>query len=178
MVFSGNMQPSKLSLIVAVSHNGVIGRRGELPWKLSADLQRFKRLTMGHHIVMGRKTFESIGRLLPGRTSVIVTRQPEYHFAGAVVVHSLADAISLAEGDDELFVIGGGEIYQEALPLAARIYLTRVHVDVEGDAFFPEPASDQWTEVSRNEHATDAKNQYDHSFVVFERTDPVRLDQS
>ncbi len=124
-----------LSLIVAVAKNGVIGRENALPWHLPEDLRRFKSLTLGHHLIMGRKTFESLGRVLPGRTSLIVTRDPSWSFPGAVVVHSLAAAVDAAAGDCEAFVIGGATLFQEAAPLATRTYLTRVLVDVPGDTY-------------------------------------------
>ena len=171
-----------LSLIVAISTNGVIGRGDDLPWRLSADLRRFKRLTMGHHIVMGRKTHESIGRELPGRTSVVVTRSPDYHSnaatdvgaveganEGIVVVHSLDEAIALAEGDDETFIIGGAEIYRQALPLAGRLYVTRVHADVDGDVFFPEFDLSRWRLLEEEHHEPDEKNAHPYSFQVYER---------
>ncbi|MBX9632520.1 MAG: dihydrofolate reductase, partial [Burkholderiales bacterium] len=119
------MRP-RVSLIAAVASNGVIGRDGRMPWHLPEDLKRFKALTMGHAIVMGRKTFDSIGRLLPGRRTIIVTRQPNYRVEGAEVVSSIDDAIALARNDDEVFVIGGGEIYAQALPLATRLHLTEI----------------------------------------------------
>jgi dihydrofolate reductase len=139
----------RLSLIAAVAANGVIGRGGALPWHLPEDLKRFKALTLGHHIVMGRKTYESIGRLLPGRTTVIVTRQRDYAAPGAVVAASIEDAITRCTGDDEVFVIGGAQIYQAALPIADRLYLTEVMADVEGDTHFPAFDRRQWRERSR-----------------------------
>lgn len=158
-----------LSLIVAISENAVIGRDGELPWRLSADLRRFKRLTMGHHIVMGRKTFESIGRLLPGRKMIVVTRREEYKPAGVIVARDLSAAIEAAAGDDEVFVIGGGEIYRQAIEMADRIYLTRVHAEVEGDVTFPEIDWSQWRNLEETHHAADAKNQFAHTFAVLTR---------
>jgi dihydrofolate reductase len=125
------------SLIVAMARNRVIGRGNAMPWHLPSELQRFKRITLGHHIVMGRRTFESIGRLLPGRTSVIVTRNPTYAVDGAVVVHSLDDALAACAGDDEPFVIGGAQLFAEALPLARRIHLTTIDAEVEGDVLMP-----------------------------------------
>jgi len=125
------------SLIVAMARNRVIGRGNAMPWHLPSELQRFKRITLGHHIVMGRRTFESIGRLLPGRTSVIVTRNPTYAIDGAVVVHSLDDALAACAGDDEPFVIGGAQLFAEALPLARRIHLTTIDAEVEGDVLMP-----------------------------------------
>src|SRR5262245_32500467 len=124
--------PSRLSLIVAMSQNRVIGANGTIPWHLPDELQLFKRLTMGHHMVMGRRTWDSIGRLLPGRTTVIVSRQPGYRVAGAIVAHSLEEAITACAADDEIFVIGGAELFRAALPLADRLYLTVVQASVAG----------------------------------------------
>jgi len=159
----------RVSLIVAMQRNGVIGRDGDLPWHLPADLKRFKRLTMGHHIIMGRKTFESIGRLLPGRTSVVVTRQSDFAAAGAVVTHSLNDAIAASSDDEESFIIGGAEIYQQALALVDRIYLTEVDADVAGDARFPNFDRSQWAVVERTEHPADERNDHPHTFTVLQK---------
>ncbi len=136
----------QISIIAAMAENGVIGRDGQLPWHLKADLQRFKRLTMGHTIIMGRKTWESIGRPLPGRRMVVVTRQNGYQAEGVQVAASLDDALALARlaGDEEAFIIGGAEIYRLALPLADRLYLTRVLAPVEGDTTFPEFDASHW----------------------------------
>jgi dihydrofolate reductase len=134
---------------------GVIGNQGKLPWHLPAELQRFKSLTMGHHLVMGRKTWESIGRPLPGRTSIVVTRDPTYQAPGAAVAHSVLAAIGLAGTDPEIFVIGGAEIFGVALPRANRIYLTRVDREYSGDVVFPQLAGEQWTTVHRETHAAE-----------------------
>ena len=164
-------RPARVSLIVAMAHNRVIGHDGRLPWRLPADQQRFKALTMGHHIIMGRKTWESIGRALPGRTSVVVTRNKTYTAAGATVVGSLSDALRLARGDPEAFVVGGGELYREALPLAERIYLTELEDDYPGDAFFPPLTQAEWCVVQREEHpAQSAEPAW--NFVVYERVRP------
>jgi dihydrofolate reductase len=157
-----------LSLIVAMARNRVIGRDGKLPWRLPADLQRFKALTLGHHIIMGRRTWESIGRPLPGRVSIVVTRNPAYSAAGATVVNSLADALMLAGDDSEAFVIGGGEMYREALPLADRIYLTELQADFPGDALFPPLAPGAWR-AARSEHHPAQQDQPAWDFVVYER---------
>lgn len=133
-----------LSLIVAHADNRVIGLNNQLPWHLPEDLKRFKQLTMGHHIIMGRKTYESLGRLLPGRTTVIVTRDPNYAVAGALIVHSLPQALAVCAGDDEPFLIGGAELYAVGLPYVTRLYVTRIHLDVAGDAFFPALEMTQW----------------------------------
>lgn len=133
-----------LSVIVALAKNRVIGLNNTLPWHLPEDLKRFKQLTMGHHIIMGRKTYESLGRLLPGRQTVIVTRNPDYKADGAIVVHSLEQAISVSSADSEAFLIGGAELYQQSLPLAKRLYLTMIDAEFEGDAYFPEIELDHW----------------------------------
>jgi len=160
---------TRQSLIVALSENGVIGRGGRLPWRLSADLRRFKQLTMGHTIVMGRKTFESIGRPLPGRSSIVVTRQADYRPPGVKVAASLDEAQRRAAGDTELFYIGGGEIYRQVLPQVERIYMTRVHAQVTGDTVFPELAPGQWRLIEQSEHSADEKNDLPFSFLVYER---------
>lgn len=159
----------KISLIVAMSPQGVIGRNGDLPWRLSADLQRFKKITFGHHIIMGRRTFESIGRCLPGRTTVIVTRNPEYCQPEAQVVTSLDQALLVCSTDDEVFIIGGAQIYQLALPRVDRLYRTLVHVEVPGDTYFSSIDWSQWEKIEDQRHTADQKNEYDYSFQVFER---------
>ena len=120
-----------------MARNRVIGRGNAMPWHLPSELQRFKRITLGHHIVMGRRTFESIGRLLPGRTSVIVTRNPAYAVEGAIIVHSLDEALRACVGDDEPFVIGGAQLFEQALPLARRIHLTTIDAEIDGDVLMP-----------------------------------------
>jgi dihydrofolate reductase len=174
----------RYSLIVAMSKNCVIGRAGGLPWRLSADLRRFKRLTMGHHIIMGRKTYESIGRPLPGRTSVVVTRDVDYQpntpvaelaqsFDGqpqqVLVALSIDDAKRLAAGDDEVFFIGGGEIYRQVLPLVDRIYMTAVRAEIAGDTYFPELDCSHWRLVETVQGQVDEKNEYDHAFLTYDR---------
>ena len=161
----------RYSLIVAMSENRVIGRAGGLPWRLSADLRRFKRLTMGHHIVMGRKTFESIGRPLPGRISVVVTRDVDYHPDTVLVAHSIEDAKRLASEDDEVFFIGGGEIYRQVLPEVDRIYMTAVRAEITGDTRFPELDPSQWRLVETVQGRADDKNEYDHAFLIYDRAD-------
>jgi dihydrofolate reductase len=158
-----------LSLIVAVAENGVIGNRGELPWRLSADLRRFRELTMGHHVIMGRKTYESLGRPLPGRTLIVITRQGDYDARGALVAASLDEALRLASGDPEPFVIGGAEIFREAFSRADRIYQTIVHARPEGDVFFPPWDESQWRIISEESRAADDKNQFYCTFRVLER---------
>jgi dihydrofolate reductase len=143
--------PPRISLIVAMAKNRVIGANNRIPWHLPDDLKMFKRLTMGHHIVMGRKTYESIGRLLPGRTTVIVTRQRGYAVTGAIVAHSLHDAINAAARDDEIFVIGGAELFREALPIADRIHLSVVDAEPDGDTWMPPFDITEWSETSSEE---------------------------
>lgn len=161
-----------LSLIVAVSENGVIGRGGGLPWRLSADLKRFKQITMGHSIIMGRRTWESIGRPLPGRRTIVVSRQAGYQPNPDVqVAQSLDAAIELAAsmGEIEAFVIGGGELYREALAHADRLYLTRIAAQVEGDTTFPDVDWDGWRLTASEDCAADDKNEHACKFQVYER---------
>ena len=173
----------RISLLVACSTNRVIGRDGDLPWRLSADLKRFKRLTMGHPILMGRKTLESIGRLLPGRQTIVLTRNPEFEFPAAIVVGDWDTALAKAaqsmetmetDGQPELFVVGGAEIYRLALPTTGRVYLTRVHAEIEGDTFLPELDDDQWQVVAEENHKADAKNEFDYSFITLDRVDRLK----
>ena len=161
------MKP-RISIIVAMAKNRVIGANNQIPWHLPNELKMFKRLTMGHHIVMGRKTYESIGRLLPGRTTVIITRQPDYAVPGAVIAHSLADALNAAARDDEIFVIGGAAIFREALPLASRVHLTTVDAEPAGDTFMPELDTD-WHERTAEEFAADKSHAYAYRYSVLER---------
>ena len=160
----------KLSLIVAVAENGVIGRDEGLPWRLSADLQRFKRLTMGHAIIMGRKTYDSIGRPLPGRRSVVISRDPSLSIDGCDVVSSLPDALRLVSDDAEAFVIGGRQIYEIALPQVDRIYWTQVRATVAGDVRFPEVNWDLWELSDEVLGNASERNDYDYSFRVFDRS--------
>jgi dihydrofolate reductase len=157
-------------LIVAIDRNRAIGHQGKLLWHLPADLQRFKSLTMGHHIIMGRKTWESIGRLLPGRTSVVVTRNGGYAAPGALLAPSLLEALALAQHDPEPFVIGGAEIFREALPLSNRVYLTEVFGEYAGDVWFPPLPEAQWRRIRSEEHPPTAQ-QPGWRFSVYERRD-------
>jgi dihydrofolate reductase len=159
----------KISLVVAMAENRVIGRDNQLPWRLSADLQHFKALTMGKPIIMGRKTWESLGRPLPGRTNIVVTRDIGYQAEGCVVVHSIEQALEVAAGSDEVMVIGGANLYRQLLDRADRLYLTLVRADVEGDTWFPEFDLTQWREVERESHLRDDKNEFDYEFVLLER---------
>jgi dihydrofolate reductase len=155
-----------VSLIVAMARNRVIGRGNALPWHLPADLRRFRDLTMGHPVIMGRKTFESIGGPLPGRQTIVVTRQERYAAPGCVVVHSLAAAFAAADCADEVFICGGGELYREALPLVGRIYLTVVELEVAGDTFFPELPAGTFVESGRETVPDEPLV----TFIVYERT--------
>lgn len=158
-----------ISLVVAVAENGVIGSKNGLPWHLPADLKKFKQLTTGHTIVMGRKTWESIGRPLPERRMLVVTRDPEKLAGAPVEAFASLGAALAAAGEDEVFVIGGGEIFREALPKAGRVYLTRVHAEIPGDVTFPTLLESEWREVSREDHDADEKNLHAYSFLSFER---------
>lgn len=158
----------RVSLIVAVALNRVIGLNNGLPWKLSEDLKRFKRLTMGHHLVMGRRTYESVGKPLPGRENVVVTRSRDYAPEGVTVAHSVEEALAL-DHDDEMFIAGGAEIFAAALPFVERAYLTLVHAEPPGDTFFPEVDWSQWKLVERHDHPADQKNDYAYSFVTYDR---------
>ena len=153
-----------ISLIVAASTNDVIGRNGELPWRLSADLQRFKQITMGKPIVMGRKTWESVGRPLPGRQNIVVTRNPDYRAEGCDVVASLQAAVRVAKGE-EVMVIGGGELYRQAMPHADRMVLTRVDCEPAADTWFPAWDPADWTEVSAREETPDQANPHAYRVI-------------
>ena len=157
----------RISIIVAVSKNGVIGRDNQLIWRLPNDLKQFKQLTMGHPMIMGRKTFESIGKPLPGRTSIVVSRNPAWQADGCATVNSLEAALGTARQTDteEVFVIGGAEIYRLALPFTHKIYLTQVHAEVAGDAFFEIPNPEDWQETARIYHPADEKHDCSFDFV-------------
>jgi dihydrofolate reductase len=160
-----------VSLIGAVSENGGIGLDGGIPWHLPADLKLFKQTTMDHHLILGRLTYESIGKPLRGRQMVVVTRQPDYHAAGCAVVHSLEEALALARknGETEAFIGGGAQLYEIALPLADRIYLTRVHAEVEADTFFPPYNESDWVVIDQVDHAADERSPYAFTFLTLER---------
>jgi dihydrofolate reductase len=160
---------ARLSIIVAMGKNRVIGAHGAIPWRLPNELQLFKRITMGHHIIMGRKTWESIARLLPGRTTVIVTRQKDYAVPGAQITHTLGDALKVCGADDEIFVIGGGELYRQALPIAHRLYVTTVDAAPEGDTHMPEFNAVEWREISTEDHAADERHAHAYRFTIYDR---------
>jgi len=165
----------RLAIVVAVASNGTIGFNNELPWRLPEDLKHFKRITMGHPIIMGRNTYDSIGKPLPGRTNIVVTRQQEWFADGVQVVHSLSQALdagrraAVRDGVSEVMVIGGAEFYRQIIPQAECLYLTEVHAIVEGDAFFPAIDHGEWRELERKKYEADSRNPYPYSFVTLER---------
>lgn len=162
-----------ISLIWAMDENRLIGIENRLPWKLPADMKWFRRHTLGKPIVMGRKTFDSFGgRPLPERTNIVVTRDKSYQAEGAVVVYSIEEAIAAAGEADELMIIGGASFYEQMLPRADRLYVTQVHGQFEGDAWFPEISLSGWQEVGREEHGVDEKNAYGCSFLTYEKAVP------
>lgn len=162
-----------LALIVAMAHNRTIGRDNALPWHIPEDLKHFKALTMGHHMIMGRKTYDSIGKPLPGRTTVVVTRNSQLVIAGCVVAHSLEDALSACAGDDEIFIVGGAELYAQALPLADTLYVTEVLQDVDGDAHFPAFDLSQWQETAREARRQETPQPLEYHFVTYRRMPPT-----
>jgi len=160
-----------ISIIVAASTNSVIGAAGDLPWRLSDDLKRFKAITMGKPIVMGRKTWDSIGHPLPGRQNIVISRQADFVAEGCEVVASTDEAIAATGGADEVMVIGGSQVYSLFLPAAERLYLTRVHAEVAGDTFFPDIDESEWRLVDDESHSADDRNAFDFSFRTYERAD-------
>ncbi len=165
-----------ISAIVATDEQGTIGKDNDIPWYLPADLQFFKRTTMGSPIIMGRKTFLSIGRPLPKRTNIVLSRDPFFVANGVLVVHSLEEALSLdvCQAAGEVFIIGGGEIYRRAMPYLDRVYLTKVALRVaDGHAFFPELPAEDWVAVWEEAHQADAKNDYDYTFMRYERKEDL-----
>jgi dihydrofolate reductase len=157
-----------LNLIVATANNNVIGLGGKMPWHLPAELAYFKQVTMGHPIIMGRKTFESIGRVLPGRRNIVVSANSAWQHEGVEVATSVDTALALVAGQSA-FVIGGATLYAAALPIADRVYLTSIHANVDGDTFFPPLPETEWQETSRRARPKDEKNGYDVDFIVFDR---------
>lgn len=158
-----------LSLIAAMAENRVIGRDNRIPWRLPADLRHFKATTMGHSVIMGRKTFASIGRPLPGRRCIVLSRRPDFTWPGIEVAGSLGEALALTEGEDEAFVAGGGSVYAEALPRAARIYLTVIHAEIAGDTYFPRFEGHEWRLVDDRYHDCGADAPFSYSFRRYER---------
>jgi dihydrofolate reductase len=147
----------------------VIGAGGKLPWHLPADLRRFRAITLGHPILMGRRTFESIGRPLPGRTNIVLTRDRQWSAEGCLIAHRLEEALTMAAAIGEVMVVGGAGLYALSLPPAGRIYLTEVHAELAGDVWFPDYDREEWREVERTDHPTDPANRHPYSFVVLER---------
>ncbi len=162
-----------VSAIVAAAKNNVIGKDNQIPWYLPADLAYFKRTTLGHHVLMGRNSFRSIGRPLPKRTNIVITRDPFFSADGVLVAHSIEEALGMAydNGETEAFVIGGGEIYRESMDLWDRVYLTEVDTAAEGDVFFPALDPAEWRETWREAHAPDAKNEWPYTFRILERVE-------
>lgn len=160
-----------ISQIVAVAENGAIGKDNDLIWRLPTDLKYFKEITTGHHIIMGRKNYESIGRPLPNRTSVIITRNKDYKAEGCIIVNSIEEALEVAKsnGETEAFIIGGGEIYRSSLDITQTIYYTEVHESFEADTFYPHLEENIWVETSREYHTKNEKNAYNFSFVKYQK---------
>jgi dihydrofolate reductase len=160
-----------ISQIVAVSVNGVIGINNGLPWKMPDDTAYFKRKTLGHHIVMGRRNYEAEGKALPGRVNIVLSRNRNYKINDGIVVHKIQEAIELARkaGEKELFIVGGAEIYKLAMPFTNRIYLTRIRTEIAGDTFYPEPDLSRWREISKIYHKKDQSNPFDYDFLVYEK---------
>ncbi len=159
----------KLAIIVATDQQGLIGENNDLPWRLSADLQYFRRVTMAKPLIMGRNTHESIGRPLPGRKNIIVTKNKSFHADGCTVVNSIDDALLACEDVDEVMVMGGASLYEQLLPIADKLYLTQVHASLAGDTWFPAWNKEEWSEISREDYQADGKNEYDYSFIVYEK---------
>jgi dihydrofolate reductase len=158
----------KISIVVAISENNAIGKNNQLLWYLPADLKHFKNITTGHTVIMGRKTYESLGKPLPNRRNIIITRQ-DITIEGCEVAKSIADALALGAGEKEIFILGGAEIYQQSIHLTDRIYLTIVHQKFDADSFFPEINYDEWQETEREDHQPDEKNKFAYSFITLER---------
>jgi len=165
---SSNSAP-RIAILVAMAKNRTIGINNTLPWRCSEDLKHFKSLTMGHHMIMGRKTFDSIGKALPGRTTVVVTRDRELQIESCIVTHSLEQAIAACAGDSEIFIVGGAEIYTQSLALADTLYITEIQQDVEGDAHFPEFDKNAWQETAREVRSQETPQPLDYHFVTYQR---------
>jgi dihydrofolate reductase len=159
----------RIALIVAMAENRVIGRNNQLPWRIPADLRHFKALTLGKPVIMGRKTYESIGRPLPGRDNIVISADSGYQAEGCQVVHSVEQALEAAGSCEEAMIIGGANLYRQTLENADRLYLTLVKAEPEGDTWFPEIELQQWREIERQAHTADESNEYDYDFVVLER---------
>jgi dihydrofolate reductase len=159
----------RIALIVAMAENRVIGRNNQLPWRIPADLRHFKALTLGKPVIMGRKTYESIGRPLPGRDNIVISADSGYQAEGCQVVHSVEQALEAAGSCEEAMIIGGANLYRQTLENADRLYLTLVKAEPEGDTWFPEIELQQWREIERQAHTADGSNEFDYDFVVLER---------
>jgi dihydrofolate reductase len=157
------------SIVAAMTENRVIGRDNALPWHLRDDLRRFKAITMGHTVVMGRKTWDSVGKPLPGRTTVVLSRDAGFRPAGVSVVQTMNEALELAGHDDEIFIVGGGEVFRQIIAVADRIYLTIIHAQLEGDAFFPTFDENEWRIIEDEEHPADQWNDHPFRFVTYDR---------
>ncbi len=158
-----------ISIIAAIGENRELGFRGSIPWHLPEDFKRFKELTIGHPVIMGQRTFESIGKPLPGRTNIVLTKSLDFYADGCRVVRSLDEALDIAKKSNEAFVIGGGQIYHLAMPVARKLYLTQVHGKFEADTFFPEWSDAEWRLVSSEPYTKDGRNAFDYDFCVYER---------
>lgn len=158
-----------VTIIAAAAENNALGKDNDLVWHLPDDFKRFKALTTGHHIIMGRKTFETFPKPLPNRTHIVVTRQKDYRKEGCIVVHSVKEALELAKGDEQPFIIGGGEIYRLGMPYTDKIELTRIHADPEADTFFPEIDMEQWELTDSEHHPGDERHKYDFTYLTYVR---------
>ncbi len=159
-----------ITMIAAIGNNGELGKDNDLIWHLPNDLKRFKRVTAGHHVIMGRKTFESLGKPLPNRTNIVITRNATYEAAGCIVVNSLDEALKAASDDENPFILGGAEIYKQALEFADVLDLTLVDATLDADAYFPEFDPKVWKEIAREDHQADEKHQYNYSFVTYKKS--------
>ncbi|MDG5788911.1 dihydrofolate reductase [Evansella sp. AB-P1] len=158
-----------ISMIVAMGENNVIGLNGDMPWHIPNDLKYFKRVTSGHSVIMGRKTYESIGKPLPNRRNFVITHNQAFSVPGVEVCHSLQELDQLVTSNEEIFVIGGATIYKELLPKADRLYITKIHDQFEGDTYFPQFKEEEWKIVSMEQGTVDEKNKYPHTFLIYER---------
>ncbi|MCD6544259.1 MAG: dihydrofolate reductase [Flavobacteriaceae bacterium] len=158
-----------ISIIAAIGQNNALGKDNQLIWHLPADLKRFKKVTIGHHVIMGRKTFESLGKPLPNRTTIIISRDKNYHADGCITVNSLTDALKAAQNDENPYILGGAEIYKQSMDIADVLDLTFVHQAFEADVYFPEIDKTIWKETFRENHSKDERNKFDFSFVKYER---------
>ncbi len=158
-----------VSAIVAAAENNVIGKDNKLLWHLPNDLRFFRRTTSGHTVIMGRKTYESVGNPLPNRRNIVITHQTDYNQPGVEIVHSLEEALKQCAGEREVFIVGGAEIYRQALPIMGRVYLTRVHAEIAGDTYFPDLDESDWVLISEEAHAPDERHVYPYTFLVYER---------